>query len=166
MAKTGAHLPSAALPAGVQPAIVPSTKLPQGFVHQTATPQADDSLVALTSLLAPAPPPPPAPKPAPKPVPAPAPAPAPAPVAVAAPAASSGGVWAELRDCESGGDYAEDSGNGFYGAYQFSLATWEGLGFSGLPSQAPPAVQDQAAQELQARSGWGQWPGCSAKLGL
>jgi hypothetical protein len=88
-----------------------------------------------------------------------------APVVAAAPT-SSGDVWAELRDCESGGNYAEDTGNGFYGAYQFAPGTWTGLGYSGLPNEAPPAVQDAAAQQLQSRSGWGQWPGCSAKLGL
>ena len=77
-----------------------------------------------------------------------------------------GGVWAELRQCESGGNYAINTGNGYYGAYQFSAATWHGLGFSGLPNQAPPAVQDEAAVELQARSGWGQWPACSRRLGL
>jgi len=71
-----------------------------------------------------------------------------------------------LRDCESGGNYQEDTGNGYYGAYQFALSTWLSLGFSGLPSQAPPAVQDQAAEELLARSGWGQWPVCSALLGF
>jgi len=76
------------------------------------------------------------------------------------------GVWAELRNCESGGNYAEDSGNGYYGAYQFALSTWEGLGFSGLPSDAAPAVQDAAAEKLQALYGWGQWPACSAELGL
>jgi hypothetical protein len=76
------------------------------------------------------------------------------------------GVWAELRQCESGGNYATDTGNGYYGAYQFSAATWHGLGYAGLPNQALPAVQDQAAQRLQARSGWGQWPACSRKLGL
>ena len=80
--------------------------------------------------------------------------------------AASGDVWAELRRCESGGNYADDTGNGYYGAYQFSLATWRGLGFSGLPSAATPAVQDRAAQELQARSGWGQWPSCSRQLRL
>jgi len=80
--------------------------------------------------------------------------------------APSSGVWYELRMCESGGNYAEDSGNGYYGAYQFSLSTWYGLGFTGLPSQASPATQDLAAQELQARAGWDQWPGCAAKLGL
>jgi hypothetical protein len=81
-------------------------------------------------------------------------------------AAPSGGVWAELRQCESGGNYQDNTGNGYYGAYQFSLSTWEGLGLSGLPSDASPATQDAAAAELQARSGWGQWPACSARLGL
>jgi hypothetical protein len=76
------------------------------------------------------------------------------------------GVWAELRQCESGDNYTIDTGNGYYGAYQFSAATWHGLGYSGLPNQASPAVQDQAAVQLQARSGWGQWPECAAKLGL
>jgi hypothetical protein len=75
-------------------------------------------------------------------------------------------VWAGLRRCESGGNYAENTGNGYYGAYQFSAATWHGLGFPGLPSDASPAVQDRAAQQLQARSGWGQWPSCSRRLRL
>jgi hypothetical protein len=78
----------------------------------------------------------------------------------------AGGVWAALRQCESGGNYAENTGNGYYGAYQFSQATWSGLGYPGRPDLAPPATQDQAAQRLQARSGWGQWPACSAALGL
>jgi hypothetical protein len=83
-----------------------------------------------------------------------------------APGAGTPGVWAALRSCESGGNYADDTGNGYYGAYQFSLSTWRGLGLSGLPSQASPAAQDQAAQQLQARSGWGQWPSCARQLGL
>ena len=80
--------------------------------------------------------------------------------------APAGGVWYELRMCESGDNYAEDSGNGYYGAYQFALSTWYGLGFTGLPSDASPSLQDEAAAELQARSGWDQWPSCSAQLGL
>jgi len=92
--------------------------------------------------------------------------PAPAPVHSAAPSATSSGVWAALRQCESGGNYAENTGNGYYGAYQFSPATWHGLGYPGLPSDAAPAVQDRAAEQLQARSGWGQWPACSRRLGL
>ena len=79
---------------------------------------------------------------------------------------STGGEFAELRECESGDDYSENTGNGYYGAYQFSLQTWQGIGYSGLPSDASPSLQDQAAQQLQAQSGWGQWPACSAELGL
>ncbi len=78
----------------------------------------------------------------------------------------SPGVWAELRQCESGGNYATDTGNGYYGAYQFSEPTWLGIGETGYPYQASPAEQDAAAQRLQARSGWGQWPACSERLGL
>jgi hypothetical protein len=71
-----------------------------------------------------------------------------------------------LARCESGGNYGINTGNGYYGAYQFALGTWRSLGYSGYPHQAPAAVQDEAAAKLQARSGWGQWPACSRKLGL
>ena len=71
-----------------------------------------------------------------------------------------------LRMCESGGNYRDNTGNGYYGAYQFALSTWSNLGYSGLPSNAPPPEQDQAATTLVQRSGWGQWPTCSAMLGL
>jgi hypothetical protein len=74
--------------------------------------------------------------------------------------------FAALRMCESSDNYAADTGNGYYGAYQFALSTWEGLGFSGLPSAAPPAEQNQAAYELWRRDGWAPWPACSAMLGL
>lgn len=73
-------------------------------------------------------------------------------------------VWAKLRRCEAGGDYRRNSGNGYYGAYQFSASTWRSLGYPGLPHQAPPAVQDDAARRLQQRSGWGQWPACSRRI--
>jgi hypothetical protein len=78
----------------------------------------------------------------------------------------AGGVWLSLRRCESGDNYAENTGNGYYGAYQFSQSTWTGLGFPGRPDQESPAMQDEAAMKLQAQSGWGQWPACAAALGL
>lgn len=78
----------------------------------------------------------------------------------------AGGAWAELRQCESGGNYQENSGNGYYGAYQFLPSTWWAIGFSGMPNQAPPSVQDAAARVLLQRQGWGAWPACSAALGL
>jgi Transglycosylase-like domain len=74
-------------------------------------------------------------------------------------------VWARLRQCESGGRYAVNTGNGFYGAYQFHPRTWRNLGYPGLPHEAPPEMQDEAARRLQARSGWGQWPVCSRRIG-
>ncbi|MDX6286245.1 MAG: hypothetical protein QOG53_1730 [Frankiales bacterium] len=80
--------------------------------------------------------------------------------------AASNDDFARLRMCESGGNYKTNTGNGYYGAYQFSSGTWHGLGYSGLPSNAAPGTQDAAAHKLQARSGWGQWPACSRKLGL
>ena len=78
---------------------------------------------------------------------------------------TSGDVWARLRHCESGGRYTANTGNGFFGAYQFHPRTWRTLGYSGLPHEAPPEVQDEAARRLQARSGWGQWPVCSRRIG-
>ena len=78
----------------------------------------------------------------------------------------TGDVWARLRQCESGGRYNINTGNGFYGAYQFHPRTWRGLGYPGLPHQASPEMQDEAARKLQARSGWGQWPACSRRLRL
>ncbi len=78
----------------------------------------------------------------------------------------AGGEWLQLRRCESGDNYAENTGNGFYGAYQFSATTWTGLGYPGRPDLESPAMQDEAAMKLQAQSGWGQWPACAAALGL
>lgn len=83
-----------------------------------------------------------------------------------APYSSPGGAWLALRECESGNNYGADTGNGYYGAYQFSLETWQGIGYRGLPSEASPRVQDQAAQRLYAMRGWEPWPVCSVVLGL
>jgi Transglycosylase-like domain len=77
----------------------------------------------------------------------------------------TGDVWARLRSCESGGRYTANTGNGFFGAYQFLPRTWRSLGYPGLPHQAPPEMQDEAARKLQARGGWGQWPVCSRRVG-
>lgn len=78
----------------------------------------------------------------------------------------AGGLWLELRDCESGDNYQADTGNGYYGAYQFSWPTWVDLGYPGRPDQEPYWMQDQAAQRLEAMDGWSQWPSCSAALGV
>ncbi len=91
----------------------------------------------------------------------------PATGAPAAGGAAPAGVWAALAQCESGGNPASVSANGkYHGLYQFSVSTWQAMGGTGLPSQASAAEQTKRAQALQARSGWGQWPACSRKLGL
>ena len=81
--------------------------------------------------------------------------------------APSSGVWAALAQCESGGNPSAVSASGTYhGLYQFSVATWQSVGGSGLPSQASAEEQTKRAKMLQARSGWGQWPVCSQKIGV
>ncbi len=93
----------------------------------------------------------------------------PAPVRVAGERVERAGddVWAALRNCEAGGNYATNTGNGYYGAYQFHKRTWDSMntGYE-WPHEAPPEVQDDAARRLQERSGWGQWPACSRKIGV
>jgi hypothetical protein len=79
---------------------------------------------------------------------------------------NSSSVWALLADCESGGDPTANTGNGYYGMYQFTLGTWYSVGGEGRPNQASAEEQTRRAKILQARSGWGQWPACSRKLGL
>lgn len=78
----------------------------------------------------------------------------------------SGGVWDRLAACESGGNWAINTGNGYYGGVQFSLSSWQAVGGSGLPSNASKAEQIMRAERLLAMQGWGAWPACSAKLGL
>src|SRR5258706_4172786 len=73
-------------------------------------------------------------------------------------AGGTGGIFARIRARESGGNYATNTGNGYYGAYQFSLGTWQSVGGSGLPSNASPAEQDARAQALYARRGCSPWP--------
>ena len=85
---------------------------------------------------------------------------------LSAASAATSSDFARLRMCESGGNYHINTGNGFYGAYQFDIGTWRGLGYSGLPSNAGPATQDAAARRLQASRGWSPWPACSRRLGL
>ena len=74
--------------------------------------------------------------------------------------------FARLRACESGGRYGTDTGNGYYGAYQFDLGTWHSLGYGGNPANSAPSTQDAAAHQLQADRGWQPWPSCARHLGL
>jgi Transglycosylase-like domain len=98
----------------------------------------------------------------------------PAPPAASAPAApvatySGNSVWDDLAHCESSGNWAINTGNGYYGGLQFSLGTWNGYGgaeFAEYPHQATRAEQITVAERLRDARGYQPWPACRAKLGL
>ena len=83
-----------------------------------------------------------------------------------APSVSSGSVWDRLAQCESGGNWSINTGNGYYGGLQFSKSTWAAYGGSGMPNNASRNQQIAIAKKVQAGQGWGAWPGCTAKLGI
>ena len=87
---------------------------------------------------------------------------------VSMPAANAvdGATWDALAQCESGGNWSINTGNGFYGGLQFTQQSWNGVGMSGSPATATRAQQIEAGERLLAIQGWGAWPACSAKLGL
>jgi len=81
--------------------------------------------------------------------------------------AGGGTVWDALAQCESGGNWAINTGNGYYGGLQFSLGTWRAYGGPGYPHQQSRETQIAIATKLRdASGGYGAWPSCSAKLGL
>ena len=71
---------------------------------------------------------------------------------------------ARLRSCE--GNYKSNTGNGYYGAYQFDKRTWGNYGGYELASDAPAAVQDEKAWQTYKARGWQPWPTCKVKMGL
>lgn len=74
------------------------------------------------------------------------------------------GALGRLRSCE--GSYTSNTGNGYYGAYQFDVRTWNNFGGYPNAAAAPPIVQDQKAWETYQRRGWQPWPTCKNKMGL
>ncbi|AJK68329.1 resuscitation-promoting factor [Corynebacterium marinum] len=105
---------------------------------------------------------------------APAPAASASAAAAAAPAASApavggGSVWDTLAQCESGGNWAINTGNGYQGGLQFSPSTWAAYGGTQFAPTANLASREQQiaiAEKTQASQGWGAWPACTAKMGL
>lgn len=80
-----------------------------------------------------------------------------------------GSVWDQLATCESGGNWAINTGNGYYGGLQFSSGTWLGNGGGEFAPRADLASREQQitiAERLRAGRGYSPWPACSAKLGL
>lgn len=96
-----------------------------------------------------APPPPPAAEPV---------AAVPEPSEPAPVTSSGGGAGGSTVQCESGGDYSINTGNGYYGGWQFDSGTWDAYGDSGYAEAhlAPPAVQDAAAAAVP----YDAWPNC------
>jgi uncharacterized protein YabE (DUF348 family) len=87
--------------------------------------------------------------------------------AVAPRFASGTTVWDKIARCESGGNWAANTGNGYYGGLQFSLGTWHAYGGAGLPSSASRITQIAIAIKVRnASGGYGAWPACSRALGL
>jgi len=79
--------------------------------------------------------------------------------------AATDGEWDQVARCESGGNWAINTGNGYYGGLQFSLSTWQGIGGSGYPHEHPRETQIAMGKQLWQTSGWGAWPACTRKLG-
>ena len=79
--------------------------------------------------------------------------------------AADDSTWDALAECESGGDWSINTGNGYYGGLQFSLPTWEANGGTGNPADASRAEQIRVAENVLATQGWGAWPSCSAQIG-
>ena len=95
----------------------------------------------------------------------------PRPRAVAPPPVAPVGddVWDRLAQCESGGNWAINTGNGYYGGLQFSYSTWHAYGggaYADYPHQATREQQIAVAERLRAQRGYQPWPACRAELGL
>jgi uncharacterized protein YabE (DUF348 family) len=80
--------------------------------------------------------------------------------------ASGGTVWDAIAQCESGGNWATNTGNGYYGGLQFSLSTWQAYGGSGMPHENSREQQIAVAERVAAaEGGYGAWPHCGARFG-
>ena len=86
-----------------------------------------------------------------------------------APSVPSGSVWDRLAQCESGGNWSMNTGNGYYGGLQFSASTWSGYGggqYAPTADKATRAQQIAIAEKVRAGQGWGAWPSCTSQLGI
>jgi hypothetical protein len=73
--------------------------------------------------------------------------------------------WDALAECESGGNWSINTGNGYYGGLQFSLSSWQAVGGTGYPHEASRETQITMGQRLHEAQGWGAWPACTRELG-
>lgn len=84
-------------------------------------------------------------------------------------AAAPDSDWDRLAQCESGGNWAINTGNGYHGGLQFSPSTWNAYGGNEYAPTAEQASREQqiaVAERVLAGQGWGAWPSCSSSLGL
>ena len=90
-------------------------------------------------------------------------------VSLSAPAEAAGSVWDAVAACESGGNWAIQTGNGYYGGLQFSTSTWNAYGgarYAPTANLAGKSAQIATAQRVLAAQGPGAWPVCSQRAGL
>ncbi|MEU6767531.1 transglycosylase family protein [Streptomyces sp. NPDC046853] len=83
-------------------------------------------------------------------------------------AAADSGVWDRIAQCESGGNWSINTGNGYYGGLQFSASTWRAYGggaYAATADRASKAQQIAVATKVQRAQGWGAWPSCSVRAG-
>jgi hypothetical protein len=84
------------------------------------------------------------------------------------PPVTNGSIWDAIAGCEAGGNWAINTGNGYYGGVQFDQGTWErngGLRFAGRADLATRDEQIAIAEVTRERQGWGAWPVCSGRAG-
>jgi resuscitation-promoting factor RpfE len=93
-----------------------------------------------------------------------------APTALATGTANADSVnWDAVAGCESGGNWAINTGNGYYGGLQFSRATWQAFGghrFARTADRARKPEQIRIAEKVRSQQGWGAWPACSRRIGV
>ena len=77
--------------------------------------------------------------------------------------ADSGVNWDAVAACESGGNWAINTGNGYYGGLQFTMGTWRANGGSGSPHNASRAEQIRVANNVLTSQGIGAWPSCGRR---
>ncbi|WP_067670485.1 resuscitation-promoting factor [Nocardia miyunensis] len=85
------------------------------------------------------------------------------------PPVRNGAIWDALAKCESGGNWAINTGNGYFGGVQFDQNTWArqgGLKYAPRPDLATRNEQIAIAEKTRARQGWGAWPTCTSRLGI
>lgn len=82
--------------------------------------------------------------------------------------AAGAGAWDQVAQCESGGNWQVNTGNGYYGGLQFSAQTWSGYGgdeFAATADQATRDQQIQVGERVLEGQGAGAWPNCGGPLG-